>query len=125
MLPTPLEGHEILTNAPLFVVPKEGQDGEWRVIMDMLQGGQNECITGAPVVLPQISHILAQMYANAYRAVVDALKYFHQFPTHPNHGPYLGLIMHPVTHVLYEYLRFPMDGAKSPGIACKYRLAFI
>jgi hypothetical protein len=33
---TPLEGHEILTNAPLFVVPKEGQDGEWRVIADML-----------------------------------------------------------------------------------------
>ena len=33
------EGMEILTNAPLFVVPKEGQPGEWRVIADMLKGG--------------------------------------------------------------------------------------
>ena len=23
------EGQAVLTNAPLFVVPKEGQDGEW------------------------------------------------------------------------------------------------
>jgi hypothetical protein len=30
------EGMEILLNAPLFVVPKEGQEGEWRVIADML-----------------------------------------------------------------------------------------
>ena len=26
-------------NAPLFVVSKEGQPGEWRVIADMLRGG--------------------------------------------------------------------------------------
>jgi hypothetical protein len=26
---TPAEGREILTTAPLFVVPKEGQEGEW------------------------------------------------------------------------------------------------
>jgi hypothetical protein len=33
------EGKEFLMNAPLFVVPKEGQEGEWRVIADMLRGG--------------------------------------------------------------------------------------
>jgi hypothetical protein len=121
---TPLEGHEILTNAPLFVAPKEGQDGEWRVIADMLRGGQNECIAGDPVVLPQISHILDQMYSGGYSAVVDASKYFYQFRTHLDDRPYLGL-MHPVTHVLYEYLGLPMSGANSPGIACKYGLAFI
>jgi hypothetical protein len=30
------DGKEILTTAPLFVVPKEGQEGQWRVIADML-----------------------------------------------------------------------------------------
>jgi hypothetical protein len=67
---TPLEGHAILTNAPLFMVPKEGEEGEyWRVIADMLRGGQNECIEGDPVILPWISHILDQMYANGYSVV--------------------------------------------------------
>jgi hypothetical protein len=28
------EDLEILLNAPLFVVPKEGQEGKWRVIAD-------------------------------------------------------------------------------------------
>jgi hypothetical protein len=69
---TPTEGRAILTTAPLFVVPKEGQEGEWRVIADMLRGGQNECIAGDPVFLPRISHILDQMYTGGYSAVVDA-----------------------------------------------------
>jgi hypothetical protein len=30
-------GRPVLLNAPLFVVPKEGQPGEWRVIADMLR----------------------------------------------------------------------------------------
>jgi hypothetical protein len=36
VIQNPLEDHEILTNAPLFMVPKEGQDGEWRFIVDMV-----------------------------------------------------------------------------------------
>jgi hypothetical protein len=40
---TPTEERNILTTAPLFVVPKEGQ---WRVIADMLRGGQNEYMAG-------------------------------------------------------------------------------
>jgi hypothetical protein len=31
----------VLLNSPLFVIPKEGQEGEWQVIVNMLQGGQN------------------------------------------------------------------------------------
>jgi hypothetical protein len=50
---TPLEGHAILTKAPLFVVPEEGQEREWREIADMLRGGQNKCIAGDPMLLPQ------------------------------------------------------------------------
>jgi hypothetical protein len=65
------EGQDILLNAPLFVVPKEGQDGEWRVIADMLRGGQNMCIGNDPVVLPRMSHILEQLYEGGYSAVVD------------------------------------------------------
>ena len=40
------------TNGPLFVVPKEGQPGQWRIISDMLRGGQNSCIGSDPVYLP-------------------------------------------------------------------------
>mmetsp|Transcript_23869 Transcript_23869/g.36267 ORF Transcript_23869/g.36267 Transcript_23869/m.36267 type:complete len:88 (-) Transcript_23869:2123-2386(-) len=35
------EGWKFLTSCPLFVVPKEGQEGQWRLIADMLWGGQN------------------------------------------------------------------------------------
>ena len=31
----PEDGREVITTAPLFVVPKEGQEGQWRVIADM------------------------------------------------------------------------------------------
>ena len=51
------EGMEILANAPLFVIPKEGQPGEWRVIADMLKGGQNAHIGADPCFLPRVGHI--------------------------------------------------------------------
>jgi hypothetical protein len=121
---TPREGRIVLTTAPLFVVPKEGQEGQWRVIADMLRGGQNECIAGDPVFLPRISHILDQMYLGGYSAVVDASKYFYQFPTHPDDRPYLGL-KHPITGVLLEYAGLPMGGANSPAVACRYGLSFV
>jgi hypothetical protein len=72
------EWKAFLTNAPLFVVPKEGQGGEWRVIADMLHGGQNSCVGSDPVFLPRTSHILDQMYQGGYSAVVDASKLFYQ-----------------------------------------------
>jgi hypothetical protein len=72
---------QVFTTAPLRGA-KEGQEGQWRVISDMLRG-ENQCIAGDPVLPPRISHILDQMYSNGYSAVVDASKYFYQFPTHP------------------------------------------
>jgi hypothetical protein len=122
-----LEGEtdlEILLNAPLFVVPKEGQEGEWRVIADMLRGGQNMCIGNDPVILPRIAHILDLMYEGGYSAVVDASKFFYQFPTHPDDQKYLGLL-HPVTDTLYAYKGLPMGAGTSPGLACRYGLAFL
>ena len=98
----PSEGEEVLSNSPLFTVPKEGQEGQWRVIADMLRCGQNECIGADPVVLPRSSHILDQMYKGGCSAVVDASKFFHQFSTHPDDRPHLGL-KHPITGALYYY----------------------
>jgi hypothetical protein len=66
------DGMKILLNAPLFVVPKEGQEGEWQVIAGMLRGGQNACMGSDPVYLPRSGHILDQMYHGGYSAVVDA-----------------------------------------------------
>jgi hypothetical protein len=76
--------HPTLLNAPLFVVAKEGQLGEWRVIADMLRGGQNDCMGNDPVFLPRTAHILDQMYTGGYSAMVDAPKFFYQFTTHPD-----------------------------------------
>jgi hypothetical protein len=118
------EGREVLANAPLFTVPKEGQEGQWRVIADMLRGGQNSCIGPDPCVLPRQSHILDQMYEGGYSAVVDASKFFHQFPTHPDDRPYLGL-KHPITGVLYVYRGLPMGGGSSPGLAGQYGLSLL
>ena len=105
----PSEGEEVLSNSPLFTVPKEGQEGQWRVIADMLRGGQNECIGSDPVVLPRSSHILDLMYEGGYSAVIDASKFFHQFSTHPDDRPHLGL-KHSITGVLYFYRGLPMGG---------------
>jgi hypothetical protein len=66
-----------ILNASLFVVTKEGQPGEWRVIADMLRGGQNECVDSDPVFLPRTAHILDQMYTGGLSAVVDASKCFY------------------------------------------------
>ena len=95
------------SNAPLFCVPKEGQPGEWRVIADMLHGGQNACMASDPVFLPRTTHILSQMYSGGYSAVVDASKFFYQFKTLISERKYLGLI-HPVTGVHYRWRGLPM-----------------
>jgi hypothetical protein len=105
----PKDGEELLSNAPLFTDEKKGQEGQWRVIADMLRGGQNECIGADPVVPPRQAHILDLMYAGGYSAVVDASKFFHQLATHPDDRPHLGL-KHPITGVLYHYRGLPMGG---------------
>jgi hypothetical protein len=112
------------TNAPLFAIPKDGQPGEFRVICNMKDGGQNAYISGDPVYLNRAAHILSQMYAGGYSAVVDASKFFYQFKTHPLDRPYLGTI-HPITGLFYVYAGLPMGSSHSPALACRYGLAFL
>ena len=118
------EGMNIVANAPLFVVPKEGQPGQWRIIADMEKGGQNECIGSDPVFLPRTGHILEEMYAGGYSAVVDMSKYFYNIPTHPDDHPFLGLV-HPITGILYAYFGLPMGSSNSPAAASRVGNAFI
>ena len=118
------ESGEVVANAPLFLVPKEGQVGQWRVIADMLRGGQNASIGGDPVFLPRLTHILEQMYDGGWSAVVDASKYFYQFMTHPDDRPFLG-IRHPATKALYTYFGLPMGSANSPALGGRYGVAFL
>ena len=124
VIDTPDEGDFIVTNAPLFVLPKEGQEGEWRVLADMLRGGQNAHVGSDPVILPRISHILDELYEGGFSAVVDASKMFYQFPTRAEDRKYLG-ILHPVTGVLYWYCGLPMGASNSPALAGRFGLSFL
>ena len=85
---TTTPGEEVLTTASLFCVPKAGQPGQWRVIANMRDGGQNACIAPDPVYLNRPSHILEQMYHGGYGSLVDASKYFYQYGTHPADRPF-------------------------------------
>ena len=114
----------VLATCPLFVVPKPGQPGQWRVIADCKKGGQNEAIGQGPVYLPQAHILLHQMYSGGWTAVVDASKMFYQFPTVVTERRYLGLI-HPVTGKVYRYKGLPMGTAQSPCLACRYGAGFL
>ena len=52
----------VVTNCPLFVVPKPGQKDQWRVLTDMKKGGQNGHIGRDPVYLPRVGTILPHLY---------------------------------------------------------------
>lgn len=92
-------------NAPLFMLPKEGQPGQWRCIANLLEGGQNAVVGNDPVFLPRVSHILSQLYSGGYRAIVDASKFYNQFNTRPEERKYLGMI-HPITGRTYGSREF-------------------
>ena len=119
-----LRKYPVSANGPMFVVPKEGQPGQWRVISDMLRGGQNVCIGSDPVYLPRVSHIVQELYEDGWSAVVDASKFFWQFRTHPDDREFLGCI-HPLTKELYAYFGLPMGSASSPCLGGRYGLAFL
>jgi hypothetical protein len=108
------EDNEMLANAPLFTVPKPGQPGQWRVITDMKNGGQNDHIGKDPVHMPQAQGILERLYAGGWSAIVDASKFFHHFPTHPKDWPYLGCI-HPKMGQRLWYLGLPMGPVSLPA----------
>ena len=117
-------GELMWTNAPLFCVPKPGQVGEWRVIADCKAGGQNAHIGADPVYLNRPLHILEQMYTGGFSAVVDASKFFYQFPVRERDQKYFGVV-HPRTgeHLLYTGL--PMGSGSSPGLAGRFGLGFV
>jgi hypothetical protein len=73
----------VLTNSPIFCLPKPGQPGQWRVLADIKKGSQNEAIGADPTVFPKTWYILEQLYAGGFSAVVDVSKYFYNFPTVP------------------------------------------
>ena len=114
----------VLTTAPLFCLPKPGQPGEWRVLSNMKDGGQNKAVGTDPVFLPRVSTILDCLYTNGYTAIVDASKFFYQFSTHPADQPYLGLI-HPITLEQWVYGGLPMGAGASPALGGRYGMAFL
>ena len=114
----------IVANCPLFVVPKPGQPGQWRVIADCKKGGQNTTMGPGPVYLPQPHIILRQLYTGGWTAVVDASKFFHQFPTVISERKYLGVI-HPVTGEHLRYAGLPMGTGSSPAIAGRFGAGFL
>jgi hypothetical protein len=120
----PPDDRPIRSNGPLFCVVKAGQPGQWRVISNMKEGGQNAFIAADPVYLNRPTHILEQMYEGGFSAVVDASKFFYQFGTHPDDRPWLG-ILHPITQLLLEYCGLPMGGGNSPALACRYGLSML
>ena len=122
----PVEGIPTCTNAPLFLVPKEhaASVGSWRVIADMKEGGQNQCIGSDPIILNRPRHVLELLYTGGKSAVADLSKMFYQFITHPKDRRYLGVV-HPVTNTMKEYGALPMGSSNSPALAGRYGLAFI
>ena len=121
-LPPP--GMTVLATTPLFCIPKAGQPGEWRVIANAKEGGQNDHMGNDPVYLNRPLHILEQMYDGGFTAVVDASKFFYQFPVHPEDQAYLGLL-HPKTQVMYVWCGCPMGSGSSPALACRFGLSFV
>ena len=124
VLQSPPEDRATLLNAPLFVIPKAGQPGQWRCIADMLRGGQNTCIGIDPTILPRANDILDGMYHGGYSAVVDMSKYFYQFRTRMEERKWLGTI-HPISGHMYEYHGLPMGSGNSPAIACRIGQGFL
>ena len=117
-------GEPILRNAPMFVVPKVGQPGQWWVIADILSRGQNQCIGLEPTILPRLNMIMDQLYTGGWSAVSDASKFFWNFLTHPKDQSYLG-VLHPITMTLHRYLGLPMGSSNSPPLTGRYGLAFV
>jgi hypothetical protein len=116
---------EMVANGPLFCLPKPGQPGQWRILSDMRRGGQNEAIGAGPTVFPKSGSILEQLYTGGNSAVIDASKFFYQFPTRADERKYLGCI-HPRWDDLFDvYAGLPMGAGNSPSIAGRYGAAFL
>jgi hypothetical protein len=111
-------------SAPLFMLIKTGQPGEYRVISNMKEGGQNAAIGKDPVFLQRVNHLLSHLYAGGFSAVDDASKMFYQFNTRVDQRKYLGLT-HPITLEQCRYKGLPIGGGNSPSLANGYGTAFL
>jgi hypothetical protein len=100
-----------------FCLPKPGQPGQWRVLSDMKRGGQNSGIGPDPTVFPKTGVILDQLYSGGYSAVVDASKFFYNFPTKLEERKFLGCIGPTDPNKHYVYGGLPMGAGNSPSIA--------
>lgn len=114
----------VLSTCPLFVLPKAGQPGQWRIIANAKTGGQNACVGSDPVVLPSADYVLRQLYSGGWSAVIDASKFFYQFRTVITERKFLGLV-HPGTGKVYRYAGLPMGCGNSPSIAGRLGAAFL
>jgi hypothetical protein len=106
----------VLTNFPIFCLPKPGQPGQWRVLADMQKGLQNEAIGADPTVFPKTLYILEQLYAGGFSAVVDLSKYFCNYPTVPEEHYFLGVISSK-TGQAHVWAGLPMGSGSSPSNA--------
>lgn len=51
----------VKTAAPMFMLPKDKQLGQWRVLANFKEGGRNNVVASDPVYLNRLTHILEQM----------------------------------------------------------------
>ena len=118
-------GQEMKGNAPLFTVPNPWQPRQCCCIADMNHGGQNQHIGKDPVHLLQATCILEKLYTGGWSGVLDACKFFHNFPTHPKDHPYLVGCIHPKLGQCLWYLGLPMRFSNSPALSCWYGLGML
>jgi hypothetical protein len=116
---------KMVANGPLFCLPKPGQPGQWRVLSDMKRSGQNKCIGSDPTIFPKTGVILDQLYAGGYSTVVDASKFFYNFPTRVEDRKYLGGISPTDPNEHYVYAGLPMGAGNSPSIAGRHGAAVL
>jgi hypothetical protein len=115
----------MISNGPIFCLPKPCQPGQWRVLSDMHRGGHNEAIGPDPMVFPKSVVILKQLYTSGWSTVVDASNFFYQFTTYPPDRKYLARIHPRDSDKQYVYQALPMGAAASPLLAGCYRAAFL
>jgi hypothetical protein len=115
---------EMVTNGPLFCLPKPGQPGQWRILSDMRRGGKNETVGSDLTVFPKPGVIVDQLYRGGFSAVADASKFFYNFPTKPKERKYLGCIhQRRPEHLVYAGI--PMGAGNSPSIAGRHGAALL
>jgi hypothetical protein len=130
---------KMVTNGPIFCLPKPGQPGQWRVLSDMRRGGQNAVVGPDPTVFPKSGVILDQLYPEGFSVVADASKFFYNFPTRREDQKYffynfptrredqkyLGCIHPRNSNIHYVYHGLPMGAGNSPSIAGRHGAALL